>query len=54
MHWKSRRWLNHLTVNGFSREDVFYGFVASKEFTDICNSYGIVKNETDDDFSLVE
>jgi len=37
-------WVNHMTADGWSREDVFYGFVASGEFTDICNSYGIVKN----------
>jgi len=37
-------WVNHMTSDGWSREDVFYGFVASGEFTDICNSYGIVKN----------
>lgn len=35
-------WLNQLAGHK-SRKDVFGDFVYSKEFTNICNSYGIVR-----------
>lgn len=37
-------WLNYL-AQGLSREYVFRGFAQSKEYTAICNSYGIVRGE---------
>ena len=35
-------WLNRMK-QGWTREQVFDGFVGSQEFTKICNSYGIVR-----------
>ena len=37
-------WINRMETQGWSREAVFDGFVGSREFTDICNSYGIVRD----------
>ena len=34
-------WLNGLNSGEFSREDVFQGFVKSREFTNICARYGL-------------
>ena len=36
-------WLKRMK-NGWTREDVFDGFVGSQEFMRICNSYGIVRD----------
>ena len=33
-------WLDSMS-KGMTKDQVFDNFVASKEFTDICNSYGI-------------
>lgn len=33
-----------LLKEGWTREQVFDGFVGSKEFSDICSSYGIVRD----------
>lgn len=35
-------WINRIN-NGWTRKQVFDGFVGSQEFTEICNSYGILK-----------
>ena len=37
-------WLGRMK-NGWTRKQVFDGFVGSQEFTNICNSYGIVRGE---------
>lgn len=37
-------WVILMTEQGWTREEVFWGFANSDEFTKICNSYGIVKN----------
>ena len=36
-------WLNRMD-KGWTREQVFDGFVGSQEFTGICNSYGITRD----------
>ena len=37
-------WLNRM-ARGWTRQQVFDGFVGSQEFTDICNSYGIIRDD---------
>ncbi|MCD8069474.1 MAG: DUF4214 domain-containing protein [Lachnospiraceae bacterium] len=37
-------WLNHMESMGYSREDVFDGFVGSTEFDNLCKKYGIVRD----------
>ncbi|MCD8069187.1 MAG: leucine-rich repeat protein [Lachnospiraceae bacterium] len=37
-------WLNHMQSMGYSREDVFDGFVGSEEFNNLCKKYGIVRD----------
>lgn len=37
-------WLENMK-NGMSREEVFKGFVDSKEYTQICEDYGIIRGE---------
>lgn len=35
-------WLNRMSSLGWSRQDVFYGFVNSNEWAEVCFSYGII------------
>ena len=36
-------WLNRMHAQGYSREDVFNGFVGSAEFDNLCKRYGITR-----------
>ncbi len=37
-------WLNRMANEGYSREDVFNGFVGSTEFDNLCKKYGITRD----------
>ncbi|MCD8069324.1 MAG: DUF4214 domain-containing protein, partial [Lachnospiraceae bacterium] len=37
-------WLNQMQSMGYSREDVFDGFVGSQEFDNLCRKYGITRD----------
>ena len=37
-------WLNRMSKQKWTREQVFDGFVGSQEFTNICKSYGITRD----------
>lgn len=37
-------WLNRMSSKGWTRKQVFDGFVGSQEFTAICNEYGILRD----------
>ena len=37
-------WVNRMKY-GWIRQDIFYGFAGSQEFTNICSKYGIVRGE---------
>ena len=46
-------WLKYLET-GFDREYIFANFVASKEYTEICEKYGIIRGEVSDNGVILE
>ena len=37
-------WVSRMQTQGYSREDVFNGFVGSEEFNNLCKKYGITRD----------